>query len=61
MKPAVAANEANGAVAGIQIGHAGRKAGANRPWEGDSQLPDDDARGRPIIALSPLPFGKPNL
>jgi 2,4-dienoyl-CoA reductase-like NADH-dependent reductase (Old Yellow Enzyme family) len=27
--------EQHGAVAGVQIGHAGRKASAQRPWEGD--------------------------
>ena len=27
-----------GAVAGIQLGHSGRKARANRPWEGDGPL-----------------------
>ena len=26
------------AVAGIQLGHSGRKARANRPWEGDGEL-----------------------
>jgi 2,4-dienoyl-CoA reductase-like NADH-dependent reductase (Old Yellow Enzyme family) len=34
-----------GAVAGIQLGHSGRKARANRPWEGDGPLkrtPDID-------------------
>jgi 2,4-dienoyl-CoA reductase-like NADH-dependent reductase (Old Yellow Enzyme family) len=32
-------------VAGIQLGHSGRKARANRPWEGDGPLqrtPDID-------------------
>ena len=29
---------AQGAVAGIQLGHSGRKARANRPWEGDGPL-----------------------
>ena len=35
--------KAAGAVAGIQIGHAGRKASANRPWEGDDHIPSEDA------------------
>jgi 2,4-dienoyl-CoA reductase-like NADH-dependent reductase (Old Yellow Enzyme family) len=30
-----------GALPGIQIGHAGRKASASRPWEGDAHLPAD--------------------
>lgn len=42
-----------GAVAGIQIGHAGRKASANRPWEGDDHIADD-AGGWPIIGPSAL-------
>jgi 2,4-dienoyl-CoA reductase-like NADH-dependent reductase (Old Yellow Enzyme family) len=33
--------EEQGAVPGIQIGHAGRKASASRPWEGDAHLPAD--------------------
>ena len=37
--------KAAGAVPGIQIGHAGRKASANRPWEGDDHIADDDMRG----------------
>jgi 2,4-dienoyl-CoA reductase-like NADH-dependent reductase (Old Yellow Enzyme family) len=39
-----AAIKAAGAVPGIQIGHAGRKANANRPWEGDDHLAADDPR-----------------
>ena len=34
---------AQGAVAGIQLAHAGRKASTCRPWEGNGQL--DDAHG----------------
>jgi 2,4-dienoyl-CoA reductase-like NADH-dependent reductase (Old Yellow Enzyme family) len=34
---------AQGAVAGIQLAHAGRKASTGRPWEGGGQL--DDAHG----------------
>ncbi|WNL44817.1 NADH:flavin oxidoreductase/NADH oxidase [Dyella sp. BiH032] len=30
--------EANGAVAGVQLAHAGRKASAQRPWEGGGAL-----------------------
>ncbi len=36
----------NGAVAGIQLGHAGRKSGMQRPWYGNGPLNADDfARG----------------
>jgi 2,4-dienoyl-CoA reductase-like NADH-dependent reductase (Old Yellow Enzyme family) len=41
---------------GIQIGHAGRKASAQRPWEGGRALaPEDDAWE--TIAPSAIPFG----
>lgn len=45
-----------GAVAGIQIAHAGRKASAARPWEGGAHLPDDQG-GWPIVAPSAIAFG----
>lgn len=46
----------HGSVPGIQIAHAGRKASANKPWEGDDHIPDDRG-GWQTIAPSPLPFG----
>ena len=46
-----------GAVPGIQIGHAGRKASANRPWDGDDHIAADDARGWPTISPSATAFG----
>ncbi|MBV8799564.1 MAG: NADH:flavin oxidoreductase/NADH oxidase [Alphaproteobacteria bacterium] len=45
------------AVPGIQIAHAGRKASANRPWEGDDHIPADDPRAWQTIGPSPLAFG----
>lgn len=45
------------AVAGIQIAHAGRKASANRPWEGDDHMPESDARAWLPIAPSAEAFG----
>ncbi len=51
----VTAIEANGAVAGIQIGHAGRKAGTARPWEGGKPL-TDEAGGWDPVGASPVPF-----
>ncbi len=47
-----------GAVAGIQIGHAGRKASANIPWEGDDHIPEDESRSWQPIAPSALAFGE---
>ena len=55
--PVVKAIKAAGAVPGIQIAHAGRKASANRPWEGDDHIPDGDARGWQTIAPSAIAFG----
>jgi len=46
----------HGAVAGIQLAHAGRKASANKPWEGDDHL-DTGAGGWETIAPSAIPFG----
>ncbi|HAI13489.1 MAG TPA: NADH:flavin oxidoreductase [Phycisphaerales bacterium] len=46
-----------GSVAGIQIGHAGMKASANKPWEGDDHLPVDDPRAWQTIAPSAKAFG----
>ncbi len=48
--------KANGAVAGIQIAHAGRKASADLPWHGGAHL--SAARGGwDTIAPSAIPFG----
>ena len=55
--PVVASIKAAGSVPGIQIGHAGRKASANRPWEGDDHIADDDSRGWQTIAPSAIAFG----
>jgi len=57
LAPVVGAIKAAGAVPGIQIGHAGRKASANRPWEGDDHIPEGDPRGWQTIAPSAVAFG----
>ncbi len=44
-----------GAVAGIQLAHAGRKASTSRPWLGGGPLGPEN-RGWQPIAPSPLPF-----
>ncbi|HTI03178.1 MAG TPA: NADH:flavin oxidoreductase/NADH oxidase [Acidisoma sp.] len=49
--------KAAGAVPGIQIGHAGRKADANRPWEGDDHIPEGDPRYWETISPSAIAFG----
>lgn len=55
--PVVKAIKAAGSVPGIQIAHAGRKASANRPWDGDDHIPEGDARGWQTIAPSAIAFG----
>ncbi|MFC0408383.1 NADH:flavin oxidoreductase/NADH oxidase [Roseomonas elaeocarpi] len=57
LRPVVADIRAAGAVPGIQIGHAGRKASANRPWEGDDHIPEGQPNSWRTIAPSPLAFG----
>lgn len=46
-----------GSVPGIQIGHAGRKASASRPWEGDAHLPPDHPEAWQPIGPSENAFG----
>lgn len=49
--------KALGAVPGIQLGHAGRKGSANRPWEGDDSMAADDPRGWATLAPSAIALG----
>ncbi len=44
-----------GAIPGIQLGHAGRKASIHRPWEGGEPLGESEHPWE-TIAPSPLPF-----
>lgn len=48
--------KAQGAVPGVQLAHAGRKASAARPWEGGAHLPDEGG-GWPTVAPSAVAFG----
>ncbi len=54
--------KAQGAAAGLQLGHAGRKASMQRPWHGNGPLDADDAaRGDlpwEIVAPTALPIGE---
>jgi 2,4-dienoyl-CoA reductase-like NADH-dependent reductase (Old Yellow Enzyme family) len=45
-----------GAVAGIQLAHAGRKASVTAPWLGGHALDVADGGWRPLVAPSALPF-----
>ncbi len=44
-----------GAAPGIQLAHAGRKAGVQRPWEGGRAIPETEGGWQPV-APSPIPF-----
>lgn len=57
LAPMVAEIKAAGAVPGIQLAHAGRKASANKPWEGDDHIAEGDPRGWEPIAPSAVAFG----
>jgi 2,4-dienoyl-CoA reductase-like NADH-dependent reductase (Old Yellow Enzyme family) len=45
-----------GAIAGIQLAHAGRKASSAVPWEGGGTLKTAADGGWPVVAPSPIPF-----
>src|ERR1700741_4672897 len=47
---------AHGAVAGMQLAHAGRKASHQIPWEGGKQIPSDAKGGWKTLAPSAVPF-----
>jgi len=47
--------EEHGAVAGIQIAHAGRKASTARPWDGGKPV-SNEAGGWDVVGASPLAF-----
>jgi 2,4-dienoyl-CoA reductase-like NADH-dependent reductase (Old Yellow Enzyme family) len=47
-----------GAVAGIQIAHAGRKAGTAAPWDGGKPLSDEQGGWTPV-GPSPIAFAEP--
>jgi 2,4-dienoyl-CoA reductase-like NADH-dependent reductase (Old Yellow Enzyme family) len=47
--------KSQGAVPGIQLAHAGRKASTRAPWRGTGQIPESEGGWRPV-APSPIPF-----
>jgi len=57
LREIAAAIKAAGAVPGIQIAHAGRKASANIPWEGDDHIPAESPDAWQTIAPSAIAFG----
>jgi len=48
--------ESQGAVAGIQLAHAGRKASTAAPWLGGAALKSAAEGGWPVVAPSAIPF-----
>ena len=56
-RPITAFITSQGAVPGIQLAHAGRKASTQRPWDGSGSVPIDDG-GWQSIAPSAVAFGR---
>jgi 2,4-dienoyl-CoA reductase-like NADH-dependent reductase (Old Yellow Enzyme family) len=49
--------ESHGAVPGMQLSHAGRKASTDVPWRGGSALTVAEGGWSPLVAPSAVPFG----
>ncbi len=47
-----------GAVAGIQLAHAGRKASCDLPWKGSARLKTPEEGAWTVVAPSPIPFAE---
>lgn len=45
-----------GAVAGIQLAHAGRKGSCRPPWDGGASLKTPQEKGWSVVGPSPIPF-----
>lgn len=45
-----------GAVPGVQLAHAGRKASRNEPWKGGVSVSESEGGWTPIYGPSPIPF-----
>jgi 2,4-dienoyl-CoA reductase-like NADH-dependent reductase (Old Yellow Enzyme family) len=50
--------EDQGAVPGMQLAHAGRKASTAAPWNGGKAVPESDGGWRPVFAPSPVLFAE---
>ena len=48
--------ETHGAVPGMQLAHAGRKASTAEPWKGGAPVPTEDGGWTPVWAPSAIPF-----
>jgi 2,4-dienoyl-CoA reductase-like NADH-dependent reductase (Old Yellow Enzyme family) len=49
---------AQGAIAGIQLAHAGRKASREPPWKGGGCLKTPEVGGWTVVGPSPVPFAE---
>jgi 2,4-dienoyl-CoA reductase-like NADH-dependent reductase (Old Yellow Enzyme family) len=49
---------AHGALAGMQMAHAGRKASTRVPWAGDGAVPADEGGWENVMAPSAVPFNE---
>src|SRR6516162_9971601 len=52
--------ESQGAVAGIQLAHAGRKASCDVPWKGGAGLKSPEVGGWPVVGPSAVAFDERN-
>jgi 2,4-dienoyl-CoA reductase-like NADH-dependent reductase (Old Yellow Enzyme family) len=52
--------QSQGAVPGIQLAHAGRKASCDLPWKGGAGLLTPEAGGWPVVGPSAIPFDEGN-
>ncbi len=50
--------EKQGAYAGVQLAHAGRKASHQQPWNGGKQIQPEEENGWPSVAPSALAFSR---
>ena len=50
-----------GAIAGIQLAHAGRKASCDLPWRGGASLKTAEQGGWTVVGPSPIPFSEGSL
>lgn len=63
LAPVAAFLEREGAVPGVQLSHAGRKASERRPWHGETPVDEEDVAERgeapwPAVAPSALPYAE---
>lgn len=50
--------QSQGAVAGIQLAHAGRKGSCEQPWKGGARLRTPEVGGWTVVGPSPVPFNE---